>query len=236
MLQPKYLTTCLADGAGPPPLPASAVEYWISEIQCTPSAWVGQLKGSSLAGGNTPTVAADPGYCNGRIAAQTTAATSKSWVNRSLPALLANGSRPCSYSVGRWRTVGIADVLMVSHGGSLAASGIQQVAGAKTSFVFSGGAAQVDGPAADTAAHRHIGWADGALANFQIDKTLYTTAYTGALGEASTMFAVGELSRTAYYWADASVWFWLLCSSKPSAAELYALDVWSYRRYGLVLL
>lgn len=229
----------IRDGAGAvrrgasqrPPLPASAVEYWHSELQCTPSAWVGQLRGSSLPGNGTPIVAVDPGFFGGRVAAQA-ALSGKFWASATLPALATTGTRPWLYAVGRLRTTAEATAVVVGAGGTTALASL-----VLTSPVlvvgFNNGTTQVGSPPADTNVHRWKFGADGVNANLIQDDTAYTTPYAGSLPENCVAFAVGANPAGFNFPCNCSLVFALICSSQPTPAEFAALDAWAMAYWGI---
>lgn len=225
-------------GPGPrPPLPLTSVEYWHSGLQCDASNWVGQILGTVLPGVNTPLVAADGSFFKGRPVAQTTAAGSKNWRNGALGTLLASGTRPWAYVIGRFQAIA-ATVTLASYGrpaGSHDLS-IQNVAGAPATYraFFLGTIASSSPTASDTNPHRFKAWLDGTNANLTVDATNYTAASGASLGGNVTAVSVGiNAADGTSGQADCSVAFYLLCSAKPSAAEEAALDAWAAAYWGV---
>lgn len=218
-------------------LPASVVEYWHSEINCTASAWVGQVQGISLTGVNTPTVAADGANFNGRVVAQAAQAGAKIWRTTGLPTVLASGTRPWSFAVGRFRSTA-ASVTAVSYGrpaGSHDMS-LQHTTGAPNRFncFFLGGANPNTAPTpSDTNGHRFKGWMDGTNANLNVDDNNYALATAATLGGNVTALAVGANAADASAPGDVSIAFWLLCTAKPTATEEALIDAWAKSYWGV---
>lgn len=217
-----------------PPLPASAVEYWHSELECTPASWVGQIGGRSLAGVNgTRIVAADPGFFNGRVVGQTNSATGAAWRGTGLVGLPGAGTRPWLYLVARLRdtSTGSAEIMFgvgrntVDDDGRFLAAGGSFIA-ART------GAFNVNGSATDTALHRFKAWLDGVNANFHVDNVAFSNADTYLLAANTNAAAIGLGSGGGNFPSDANVAFALIASSRPTPAEEYYLDEWAWKYFG----
>lgn len=220
-----------------PPLPASAVFALHSEINCSPTAWDDYIGGKSLPGVNSPVVANDGAFFNGRVVAQTTAAGSAIWRNAALGTVLASGTRPWSFAVARVRNT-VTSGTMVSYGrpaGSHDMS-LQNTAGAPNRFncFFLAAANPSTAPTpSDTNAHRFKSYLDGVNANMKVDNTNYQAATAASLGGNVTALAVGANAADASGLMSACVAYWLLCSSPPTAPEEAALDAWAAFWWGV---
>lgn len=217
------------------PLPKSVVAAWFSDLNCLPASWTDYVGGRVLTGTGTPVVAADGSLFNGRAVAQT-AAAGNFWRNAALATVLATGTRPWAYTIGRFRSVA-ATVTLTSYGrpaGSHDLS-IQNVAGAPTTYrgFFLGTIASSSPTPSDTSPHRFKGWLDGTNANLTVDAANYTAASAASLAGNVTAVAVGANAADGTGPGDCSVAFHLLCSEKPTAAEEQALDAWSAAYYGV---
>lgn len=220
-----------------PPLPATVVEFWHSEISCSATAWVGQVGGRTLTGANTPTVAADGTFFRGRPVAQATATGTKNWRNASLGTVLASGTRPWAYVIGRFRsTAGTTTIASYGRPAGSHDLSIQNVSGAPAivrAFFF-GTAASSSPTANDTNPHRFKAWLDGTNANLTVDTTNYTAATAASLAGNVPAVSVGiNAADGSTGGCDCSVAFYLLCSAKPSAAEEAALDAWASAYWGV---
>lgn len=210
-----------------PPLPASAIEYWHSEIECTPSAWVGQLRRVSLAGVGTPTVAPDTGYFGGRSVAQTFQ-TGKLFYNRAIsPALISAGTRPWMFIINRLRADGGGTYSEAGFGAAAMGTTGLQVQTGTLRAVFNNGAVIVPTIPADLNAHQSEMWFDGANANAIVDGTAFTVASAAQNPADVSQVALGSLATTDAQFCDTSTAFILLCSTKPSDPEIAALRNWA---------
>src|SRR4249919_976235 len=214
-----------------PPLPTSvtSIEYWHSEKQCAPAAWIGQLAATSLPGIGGPSVAADPGFFKGRVVAQ--ASIGKNWANRTLSTpLVAAGTTPWTYFIGRYRGVGAFQIIYGMGNPSDSHSAYISPGDWTAYFNNSFG---LGGPPSDTNAHAVKQWLDGTNANLTIDRAAFTAAYGIPLGVPVTSVALGAGSNSGSNSSAASIAFFLVCASKPTDAEVAALDAWAARYWGV---
>lgn len=209
-----------------PPLPASAIEYWHSELQCTPASWVGQLLGRAMTGAGAPIVAADPGFFGGRVVAQSSVTGPKYWLGV-FASIAATGTRPWLYVIGRLRSTVESTAVLVSAAAT-GGFGLANLVLVSPNVVvgFNDGATQVGSPAADIVVHRWKYGADGVNANLIQDSAAYATAYAGALPQDCIAVAAG-ISAAGNYPCTGSIAFILVCASRPTVGELAALDAWA---------
>lgn len=217
-----------------PPLPASAVEYWHSGIQCAPAAWIGQIGGRSLTGVNTPVVAADSAHFNGRVVAQTSIAGTRYWRNGALAPVLIAGSQPWVYLIGRYvPPIPAVTAVLAGMGAAGTENGaIRLTAGTGQRDCYFNGVV-VNNGTEDFLPHRFKMWKDGVNAHFDVDGTDAVTATATNLTHNITAIAVGSAANSAANFGDGRTAFYLLCSSKPSAAEEAALDAWAFTVWGV---
>lgn len=215
-----------------PPLPASAVEYWHSELQCSASSWTGQIGGRVLPAVNTPSVGTDGANFNGRVVAKSDDAAQNSWRGTGLTPLVGAGARPWTFAVMRFRTT-------ANDQGSHGISGVgftqafQIGGGARRQLVITDGIlAVLDAGPADTDVHRVKTWADGVNANVMIDGSAFSIAWVGSTPNPVTNAAIGTNVGSAAFASDANHAFVLVCSSRPTAPEEAALDAWAQAYWG----
>lgn len=227
---PRYPELHLAAVSQLPPLPASSIDYWHSELQLTPAAWVSQMGARSLPGVNTPVVAADGGFFNGRTVAQSALTGGKAWLGTGLSTIAAAGTRPWLYCVGRARTLGAGGRSMVATNGSNA---IRYFVGDFRCLWNSAGSQASTFPV-DTSHHRFSTWVDAVAGTaIRVDSTQNASAgYTSAIAVDITAVAVGQNTAGAEI-GDVSVAFFLICSAVPSGGEMTALEAWSLAYWGV---
>lgn len=218
-----------------PPLPASAVEYWHSELNLSASAWVGQIGGRSLTGGGGATVArGGASYFNNRLVARCYA-SGAGWGATGMAELAAIATMPWSFVVYRLRTVPGDNVQhSIYDGGSGPSDGPYIIArGTTTELLQVVEGATVTGAAADTAVHTIATWLDGTNINLSVDGTVTSAARAGSLANAVDTFAIGcRMFFGPTWFADVDVAFALFCSSKPSVFEVAALRAWASTWWG----
>lgn len=213
-----------------PPLPASAVAAWHSEINCSAASWTDYIGGRVLAGAFAPTVATDPGFFNGRVVGKSTSAGGACWRGTGLSGLPTAGSFPWTMAIFRLRDASVPAAEIVCAIGRDASNDDARFLASPTSFISATtGGVNLVGPALDTAVHKFKAWKDGVNRNFVADAALFTAADATPL--AANQF-VATIGSGAAFPADASVAFFLVCSAKPSAAEEAALDAWAQAYFG----
>jgi hypothetical protein len=231
--------TALGGGGTPaqlPPLPASAIAAWHSEITCTPTAWVDYLSTRSLAGVGTPTVAIDPGFFSGRVVAKATSSPLNFWRAPSVAPLAAIGDRPWFYMVARLRDTTIASGTEILGGMGVDAfddDARLMALAAGGNYVAYSRSGQTVGPAVDTLIHKFSAWKDGVNRNFKVDGTLFTVADTTSLVVAPSAVGIGGPSNTNLLSSDASIAYMLICATKPTAPEEAAIDAWALAYWGV---
>lgn len=212
-----------------PPLPASTVEYWHSELGCSPSAWVGRLQGLSLTGVGAPTVAVDGTNFRGRPVAQA-AIGGNHWRATGLPSILAASSRPWMAAAARYRTSATTQT-----GFGTAGAAEQQSCSLITAANFQAfmNATVVNDGAVNTTPHRFKWWWNGTTPSLTVDATTTSSVGATSIGQAITTVSVGVSAAAAANPANLSAGFLILCSSTPTAAEEAALDTWMQAYWGV---
>src|ERR1700761_3361882 len=210
-----------------PPIPAAAIEYWHSELQCSSATWTGQIAGKVLSGVNTPTVAADPGFYKGRVVASSGAG--KYFDSGATASLLASGQQPYLFVVSR-NTLDASTGRMVCFANNAGASEelalyvdptLSRVYARNPNSAFGGPLTAASG------IHFFAGGYSGGVAEFSIDGVAQTPLGTGqATGATITQITVGAYLDGGNS-PDATYAFVMLCSSKPSAGEISALRSWA---------
>jgi len=95
------------------------------------------------------------------------------------------------------------------------------------------GSWNVTGPVADALAHRIKSWTAGTVANLSVDDVLSTATIPNAgiqTGVTSIAMFAGAIPNNP---AAANIALFMICKSKPTAAEEAALDAWVKAFYGL---
>lgn len=210
-------------------IPSAAVFMLHSEIACSPTAWVDQIGGRSIAGVGTPVVAADGAFFNGRVVAQSAITGSKSWLGTGLGTIVAAGTRPWIYCVARARATDAVTRFFVGT------NGLNGLRARTTSFrCLWDSTGSLDSPgASDANVHQLSTWVTASATNLRLDQTTTSTGgYTAALVANITAVGIGQDTLGANI-MDASVAFVLICSSLPSTAEFLALDTWAKSYWGV---
>lgn len=228
------------------PLPSNVIDYWIADKQLTMTSWIGQVRGivvpytdyAPLPG----SITVDGSYFKGIPVARTTqtgSAGSAWWVqNVNSPVIAAANSHPFMYHVGR--------VVAYSSGQSTAAlytltSSSQflhylqpEYQGSARYFNMNNFGVQFLTPSTDDLKpHRIKTWSDGTNAHCKIDETDYTKAgATTGISQNATGIGFGSMYNGQGA-MNAFHAFLMICSSKPSASEELALDVWLKDKFGL---
>lgn len=208
-------------------IPSTAIAMWHSEIACSPTAWVDQIGGRSLTGVGTPVVSADGAFFNGRTVAQAAITGSKTWL-ATFSALAVIGSRPWLYAVGRSRTLDATSRHLV------ATNGVNGLRARTTGFrsLWNSAGSNDSAGAADTNPHILSTWLDGTNINLRVDASTVSAAFGAAITADMVSIAVGQDTAGGAI-SDASVAFYLIASSKPSTAEILALDTWAKSYWGV---
>lgn len=128
-----------------------------------------------------------------------------------------------------------------SVGGYFAISDVGQSAGdghmrvITQTNIFRGymGGLSLDGPVTNNVPHKFKIWKDGTNANLQVDGAVTSVAHTGSLAANCNGVGLGAAGNVAAIPGDMSIAFYLLCSSKPTAAEQAALDAWALAYWGV---
>ena len=218
----------------PPPLPASAVEYWLGDRNASAVTAVGLLRGLSLPALGKPVVGQEPGNFNNRSVYQASAANNGRWISTSLATFLASGTYPWIYVVGRWRVAAGASAVPLTALGVSNTSNVYVLQHAATTNVrqLALGGALLSNATGDTSVHRMKAWVEGSILKFDVDGTV-AQAGTGTALSGNVIKAAIGCTISSGPGTDTSLAFYLVCSSKPTAAEEAALDGWACTYYGL---
>lgn len=237
-----YRVACMTAGVALAPLiplPASTVEWWLSELQLVHMVgWIGQKRASNLAFQSYPAyqgqVAPDPPHFRNKPVAWSTQTGSAGayWRGTGLSTLLAAGSHPWTFAVARVNrtAAGQSAGIIASFG---AGTSFQQRIGALTNatpYALFGGN-QVHGLPADLLPHRYKWWSDGTLVHFRVDENESTLASAYSL--ASNVTAVSLGGSLAGACMECRIPLMVMCASKPTDDEENALDEWARGYYGM---
>lgn len=228
-----------------PPLPTTAVEYWHSELGITLNtgvdSWAGQLLTTSLPFSNArPVYGADGSNFRGRPVVQCSLTASLRAIG--LSTILATGTRPYTFSIYRYSVAPATDnsfqLLNYGVAASFDYGSIRWIrSGAGTVNTFGSPASQwpalIATSAPDVLTHTVESWADGTNYNIQLDSTLVSVASALALTANITAIGVGILASGTSQRSNSNHAFHLLCSAKPTAAEIFALKTWARNYWGV---
>jgi hypothetical protein len=223
------------------PLPASTVEWWLSELQLVHMVgWIGQKRASNLGFLSYPpyqgSVAPDPPYFRGRPVAWSTQTGSAGayWRGTGLSTLLAAGTHPWTYVVARVNRTAAGQAAGIIASFGVGTSYYQRLGAlsAKTPYAQHGGPDTVYGPdAADNLPHRYRWWSDGAFIYLRIDEGEWSLASARTLGANITSVSLGGSVGASPM--ECRIALMIMCASKPTLGEENALDAWVRTYYGL---
>lgn len=231
-----------------PPLPASAVEYWHSELGISlvsgaVDRWRGQLRGTDLVPFTVlrrPAYQLDGTFFNGRrIVFMTMAGGRCLRANAIAPPLTLVGTRPHIYMIIRLRTALVALNFLYRSvnlaGTALSAGSFTDGAAppppAMQCFWFPHATVPVPAPALTPLRYEtFINSAGNIVARI---------GGASSVGGVAGLFAPGDLERLGFganpndgQYTDSSWAFMLVCSSEITGEELADLDAWSLRYWG----
>jgi hypothetical protein len=191
--------------------------------------WTDQIGGRVVqapAGAQRPAYAADGTKFSGKNVVKTVRSSSKCLRSAAFASLYAPGSLPWQYIVGRYSAIAGGAAQSLAGAGVNATSNNQlQINAAGTFQVYCDGAALLVAGVADTLRHSFQWWPDVTNMNLSLDNAApATTAILGPVAGAGTSYGVGTLASSPAQFADASVALILVCSSKPSTAQVAAIE------------
>jgi hypothetical protein len=222
-----------------PPLPASALEYWHGELGASAANAVGQIAGITMPGAGTPTVGPDGAFFNAKNVYQSSISGNRYWYRTNAPGtIIAAGTRPYLYIIGRFRTVPASQQEIAGFGQH--ASGARLQVTSTAAAVLQGwfgrtvfGLITVTNGTADTGVHRYEAWMDASDCNFRVDGV---NAQGAALGDTIGLINSAGIGTAPSFGsvetADASLAFMLLCTAKPTDPEITALNAWATAYWG----
>lgn len=234
-----------------PPLPASAVEYWHSELGVAliggeVDTWTGQLRGLALqaiSASQRPTYAADGANFKARLVVQSNAAATRGLtLNPVAPPLTVAGSKPHAYLITRYRTLPAGgnaffyisvDTLPTAAAIPFGSLGVNTAGGLFSWWYPRTGTPVLSGTTLSTAVARLESLLDAT--NTDIVRLngaqIYAGSATATTSDATAM-CVGHDRGGATSFLDASFAFFLLCASAMTAPELAALNAWAQAYWG----
>jgi len=221
-----------------PPLPTSAVAAWHSEIACSPTAWVDYIGARSIPGFNSPIVAPDPGFFNGRNVAHTNAALAKNWFGIGVGTILSPTDFPWVFCVGRYvsdTSIGVGIMAGCADASNQTLEGAFRFAGGSPQCCFFNNQQCNNATPADRLPHRHKGWRDGTLGHYVVDSAETTITLPGAVTRTITGIGIGvyDTGGAGNARADVRIPYFLICTAKPTAAEEAAVDAWAQAYWGV---
>lgn len=227
-----------------PPLPASTLDYWHSELGLTPgasiTAWTSQIKGITVTNNqiNGPNYGVDTGFFNGRPVVQFVLSPPSVLYIGVGTTMFAAASRPYTFCVYRYRTASAGGQALYSFGTG-ATNEHMIVVDSNHTNTLSGNVNQdalpssVDnGVVMGTTVHTEQFWVAGSTANLTVDNTNATgTPVTPTTVNATVTVALGQQTAGGRF-SDTSMAFLLCCSAVPSAGEIAALRSWASGYWG----
>lgn len=241
-----YRVACMTAGVALAPLiplPASTVEWWISELQLDAVVgWIGQKRASNMAFVSYPPyqgiVAPDPPYFRSRPVAwsRQTGGTGSWWRGQGLSPLLILGTHPhpWTYVVGRIqrRPVGQSSGLLASFGvGTTYHQRLGCYLSADSRTYATLGGVTVNGANVDLLPHRYKWWSDSAGGYLRIDEAEWSAA--GVYNLSANITSVSAGAGVSVSCMESRVALMVMCGSKPTLGEENALDSWARAYYGL---
>jgi hypothetical protein len=213
------------------------IELWhsqlgIATVSGNADTWTGQVGGRVLqapAAGQRPTYAADGTVFGGKPVVQCDHAAVKLMRSAVLSTVVASGTRPWWYSIARSRTLTGNVECLFGYGDTSVDNLCFQLNSAVFAALsgFSGVSTTLD-----TARHSLAIWLDGVNVNIALDNAAPTTVGgTGAITTNLTQVALGGNSVSAGQAGDWSIALHLVCSSKPSAAQIAAVEALALREF-----
>lgn len=216
-------------------LGALLVEMWhsqlgIATVSGNVDTWTGQIGGRVVqapAAGQRPVYAADGGVFGGKSVVQCAIAGVLCLRGIGLTQIYATGTRPYTFTVGRFRgatpgafaTMADVGVNAVSSEADLRINVTNQIE------VFVSGVGQATGGAATTPRHSYSQWLDGVNLNLSVDSGAPVTAATaGSIGHNVTAASFGSGAFAVTHPSDSSIALQICCAAKPSAAQIAALE------------
>lgn len=236
-----------------PPLPASTLDYWHSELGAaisggTITSWTSQILGIAVNKGgqvNDANYGVDTGFFNGRAVVQMVKATPRVLINSAAPTIFTSGQRPYTFCVFRY-TAPSADSTLFSFGILGTGFNYHEViidnahggGGGSASYYLNTNIDTPPNAAVDnatvlgTTVHTSQAWCVTTTANLQIDNTNASNGATGAaIAATPTQVAFGQ-DAVGGRFADVNMAFILCCSAVPSAGEIAALRSWASGYWG----
>lgn len=224
-----------------PPLPASVsvAEYWHSEIQCTSTAWVGQVGGRVMTGTGNPVVGVDPGHFNGRKVAKAVKTPGQYWSWTGTPIIAAQGAFHWIFIVYRMTTL-LLDASFNFIGGVGRASQDADISIFQRSIsgvsAIQAQSGSVVGPSPTDLLPHAVSLSNRA-APIGLRMLVDGVTFQGAVGIGG---ASGEISSAAAGFSaalngngsDANIAFLMAASSTPNDSEIQALINWSRAYWG----
>lgn len=214
-----------------PPIPTSVtvIDWWHSELQCTPTSWRGQKNGTNATSFGTNVVGVDGTNFGGRVAAQTFLSSGSRWDGVFAAGSIPAGSKVFDYVVGRPRLsqTDVVWALMDAAPGNNAYNRLQSDGQNPAKWQLQTLFGYLNtGRVIDTLPHRFWAYFDGTNAYLQIDGTLYQLASTAiTANETNRIYFSGSGGNG--HQCDVSFVFRMVTIGKPTAAEISALDAWT---------
>jgi hypothetical protein len=191
------------------------VDEWTRDSGAGPTVWASRA-GRLITNTGTITYAADNTNFNGEKVIGT--ALGASSMSATVTSLAPSGSTPYIAAVARNTNPGGTQILFCT--GITNDQLMVFTVGGNFTGRLTGGAANVTGPAIDSAVHFFELWADGANLNFAVDGVLFQSATASKITENLTKFVVGDLITTPGSAQMAgSHSRYIFASNVPSAAQ-----------------
>ena len=215
-----------------PPLPASALDYWHSELGCSSSGWTSQMRGIPTPATGAPVVGVDAGYFNGRVVAQTRSAPKQTYrANPSSQPIITAGQFPYIFCV--MRSIAAAPA-SVGHAISITSGGTERLGlyYSAANWRTRQGNLTLVPPTVTTNVAVVEMWFDAATSYGRINGS--ETSAASASSGTMLCVGIGFGTQSSGDMQDANInhAFYLLCSSKPTDPEIAALRAWATAYWG----
>lgn len=210
----------------------------IATVSGAVDTWTGQVGGRVVqapGAGQRPVYAADGTRFSSKPVVQCAVTGSLCLRGVGLSQIFANTTRPWTYTVGRARnaTPGAFSTLTDAGVNGVSDECTLRVNSSNQIEAFTSGIGSAVGPAADVARHSFQQYLDGTNLNLAIDNAVVGTFAAPGVNtfHAVTAIGVGCDASNPIHLCDATVALYLLCSAKPSAAQISAVEALSLAQY-----
>lgn len=223
-------------------LGALYVDHWeavsgVGLVSGTVQTWTSALGRvlTAPAAGQRPAFSADGTRFGGKSVVQCAVSGSLCLRGVALSQLFANSTRPWAYTIGRTRNAIPGAFSTLTDAGVDAVSDEMTVRINPTNQIeaFCSGIGTTTGAAVDVNRHSYQQYLDGTNLNLAIDNVVVGTFSAPGVNtfHAVTAVGIGCDASNPIHLCDASVACYVLATTRPSNAQIAALEIWASARY-----